>query len=77
MRVTLGIFGGTLREVQSALLRPELGCVDALNFDGGGSSQLYFSASIEGHPGGTREEWLPGRDEVPVFLGLVAVTGGR
>jgi exopolysaccharide biosynthesis protein len=75
MRVTLGIFGGTLREVQGALLRPELGCVEALNFDGGGSSQLYFSAAIKGHPGGIREEWLPGRDEVPVFLGLVPVGG--
>lgn len=75
MRLTLGLFGGTLREVQGALLRPELGCVEALNFDGGGSSQLYFRVALEGHPGGTRDEWFPGRDEVPVFLGLVPVEG--
>lgn len=70
MRVSLAMFGGSLRELQSVLLRPELGCTDALNFDGGGSSQLYISGGIPGHEGATREEFLPGRDEVPVVLGL-------
>lgn len=70
MRVSLAMFGGSLRELQSVLLRPELGCTDALNFDGGGSSQLYISGGVPGHEGATREEFLPGRDEVPVVLGL-------
>jgi hypothetical protein len=70
LRVSLAMFGGSLRELQSVLLRPELGCVEALNFDGGGSSQLYISGGIPGHEGATREEFLPGRDEVPVVLGL-------
>jgi len=70
MRVSLAMFGGSLRDLQSVLLRPELGCVEALNFDGGGSSQLYISGGIAGHEGATREEFLPGRDEVPVVLGL-------
>lgn len=70
MRVSLAIFGGSLRELQSVLLRPELACVEALNFDGGGSSQLYISGGVAGHEGATREEFLPGRDEVPVVLGL-------
>jgi hypothetical protein len=72
MRVTLAMFGASLRELQSVLLRPELGCIEALNFDGGGSSQLYISGGIPGHEGATREEFLPGRDEVPVVLGLFA-----
>ncbi len=70
LRVSLAMFGGSLRELQMVLLRPELGCVEALNFDGGGSSQLYISGGIKGHEGATREEFLPGRDEVPVILGL-------
>jgi len=70
MRVSLAMFGGSLRELQTVLLRPELGCMEALNFDGGGSSQLYISGGVRGHEGATREEFLPGRDEVPVVLGL-------
>jgi hypothetical protein len=70
MRVSLAMFGGSLRELQTVLLRPELGCVEALNFDGGGSSQLSISGGVSGHEGATREEFLPGRDEVPVVLGL-------
>jgi hypothetical protein len=70
LRASLAIFGGSLREVQHLLLRPEFGCVEALNFDGGGSSQMYISAPISGHEGATREEDFPGRDEVPVALGL-------
>lgn len=70
LRVSLAMFGGSLREIQTLLLRPELGCVEALNFDGGGSSQMYISGGIAGHQGATREEDLPGRDEVPVAVGL-------
>ena len=70
LRVSLAMFGGSLREIQATLLRPEIGCYEALNLDGGGSSQMYISSKISGHAGATREEELPGRDEVPVALGL-------
>jgi uncharacterized protein YigE (DUF2233 family) len=70
MKVALAIFSGSLKEIQGTLLRPELNCREALNLDGGGSSQLYLSVSLSAHPGATREEDLPGRDEVPVALGL-------
>jgi exopolysaccharide biosynthesis protein len=70
IRVSLAMFGSSLREIQNLLLRPELGCFEALNFDGGGSSQMYISGDIPGHQGATREEDFPGRDEVPVALGL-------
>jgi hypothetical protein len=70
MRVSLAMFGGSFSEIQSLLQRPELSCAEALNLDGGGSSQLYVSGGVQGHHGATREEFLPGRDEVPVVLGL-------
>jgi uncharacterized protein YigE (DUF2233 family) len=70
MKVSLAIFSGSLKEIQTTLLRPELNCREALNFDGGGSSQLYLSVALAAHPGARREEDLPGRDEVPVALGL-------
>jgi exopolysaccharide biosynthesis protein len=70
LRVSLAMFSSSLKELQSVLLRPELGCWEALNFDGGGSSQMYISGQIPGHQGATREEDFPGRDDVPVAVGL-------
>jgi exopolysaccharide biosynthesis protein len=75
LRVSLALFGSSLKEVQSALLLPELGCVEALNFDGGGSSQMYITSEVTGHPGATRREDLPGRDEVPVAVCLFPKKG--
>lgn len=72
VRASLALFGGSLRELQITLLRPELGCVDALNFDGGGSSQLYFAGNSRSSKKIIHSEFLPGRDEVPVVLGLTA-----
>lgn len=69
-RVTSGVFGGSLHQLQSVLVHPTIGCVDALNFDGGGSSSMYISGEIQGHAGAVREENFPGSDEVPVALGL-------
>jgi len=73
IRVAFTMFGGSPSDIQRTLLRPELGCVEALNFDGGGSSQMYISGSIPGHIGAVREEDFPGRDEVPVALALIPV----
>jgi exopolysaccharide biosynthesis protein len=70
LRVSLAMFGSSLKELQRVLLRPEMGCWEALNFDGGGSSQMYISGQIPGHQGATREEDFPGRDDVPVAIGL-------
>jgi exopolysaccharide biosynthesis protein len=66
-RVNAGVFGGSLNGLQKNLLRPEIGCVDALNFDGGGSSQLFISAettSLES------DENLSDEDDIPVALGF-------
>lgn len=69
-RVTSGVFGGSLHQLQSLLASPSIGCVEALNFDGGGSSSMYISGEIQGHAGAVREENFPGTDEVPVAIGL-------
>ena len=69
-RVTSGVFGGSLHQLQNVLTQPQLGCVEALNFDGGGSSSMYISGEIQGHAGAVREENFPGTDEVPVAIGL-------
>lgn len=69
-RVTSGVFGGSLHQLQNVLIQPQLGCVEALNFDGGGSSSMYISGEIQGHAGAVREENFPGTDEVPVAIGL-------
>ena len=72
-RVSSGVFGGSLHQLQSVLTTPTIGCVEALNFDGGGSSSMYFSGEVSGHAGAIREENFPGTDEVPVAVGLFPI----
>jgi exopolysaccharide biosynthesis protein len=66
-RVTSGVFGGSLHSLQKTLLLPGIGCTDALNFDGGGSSQLFISGEATK---ADAEESLSGEDDVPVALGV-------
>jgi len=64
-------FGGvTIPELQRILRSESFDCVDALNFDGGGSAQFYVSKSLPGAASTSSELFLPGRDNVPVMLGL-------
>lgn len=63
-RVTTSYFGTSLEELQDILRDPQIGCLDAMNFDGGGSSQLYSALD------GTNTIDLKGEDSVPVALGL-------
>ncbi len=60
---TLRFPGASLEQIQGMLLHPGLGVKDALNFDGGGSSQLYL-AKIGARP----EILISGGDNVPAFL---------
>lgn len=69
-RVTSGVFGCTIRQLQNVLLNTLIGCVDAINFDGGGSSQFYLSDEIPGRKERRSEEFLSGLDPVPVAMGL-------
>lgn len=61
--VTDGLFGLTEKEVSELVTMPALKCNDALNFDGGGSTQMYLKER-------DGELSVPGKDLVPVGLGL-------
>ncbi len=68
--VASGLLGLTLPELQNSLRAPDIDCVDALNFDGGGSSQLFLSGQIPDSSSNLQQISIPGRDEVPVALAL-------
>lgn len=70
--VSSGLLGITIFQLQDALLSAGIDCVDALNFDGGGSAQLYFAGTA---PGGAREILIEGSDQVPVVIGLFPKEG--
>ncbi len=63
--------GASLREIQHMLIDPALDVADALNFDGGGSSQLFLE-QVTGFPG---ETLISGGDTIPVGL-VVKRRGG-
>jgi exopolysaccharide biosynthesis protein len=65
-----GLFGASMDEVQNILRSKQVNCSEALNLDGGGSSQLYVSENIPGATHTHSEIYVPGRDDVPVALGL-------
>lgn len=55
--------GATLSQIQDMLLQSSLNITQALNFDGGGSSQLYVAPM-----NGKEEIFLSGGDAIPVGL---------
>lgn len=63
--------GISINELQELLLRPEIACADALNLDGGGSAQIFVSASLPGVAGSGIELSIPGIDDIPVALALL------
>ena len=68
--ITSGMLGVTIPELQTLLRLPEIACKDALNLDGGGSSQLFLSdAILEANENHTAIH-IKGSDDVPVILGL-------
>jgi exopolysaccharide biosynthesis protein len=52
-----------LKELQQFLMGKELDLVDAVNLDGGGSSQLFIAGTKN-----SEEVFVSGGDNVPVFL---------
>ena len=69
--VSSGFLGLTMQQLQEVLMRPDIGCVDALNLDGGGSAQLWISGKIPGASRSFSEIFVQGADTVPVALALV------
>lgn len=70
--VSSGFLGVSMEELQAALSRRDIDCVDALNLDGGGSSQLYLDPTIRGPNKTNPGIDIKGRDDVPVALALIA-----
>ncbi len=68
LKATLG--GVSLAKLQKILLAPEVACVDALNFDGGGSAQLFLDKEVPGAISDFAGISILGRDEVPVVLAV-------
>lgn len=69
--VSSGIFGVSPAKLQKLLSSTDISCKDALNLDGGGSSQFYLAADLlPGAPNDLASLDIPGTDEVPVALGL-------
>ncbi|MEZ4753113.1 MAG: phosphodiester glycosidase family protein [Bdellovibrionota bacterium] len=62
--------GITHEELQAFLLGKSIQCKDALNLDGGGSTQLYISDKIPNPIKKFKGIYLPGTDDVPVALAL-------
>jgi len=58
-----------LKDLQKILQDPLLGCIEALNLDGGGSAQLHIKVT-DATGKVIFEESHVGRDEVPVFVVL-------
>jgi exopolysaccharide biosynthesis protein len=65
-----GVLGMTLSQVQDLLLTRSVDCIDALNLDGGGSTQLYFDARLAGAPADLDDIHVHGSDPIPVALGI-------
>ncbi len=68
--VSSRLFGISLHGLQEILLHPEIACVQALNLDGGGSSQFFMTANPPGALAGHAEILIAGADEIPIALGL-------
>lgn len=73
--VSSGLFTLAMPSLQTLLVSPAIGCIDALNLDGGGSAQLFARGSriaTVTNPGNASvpEVSVEGIDRVPVFLGF-------
>lgn len=65
-----GVGGYPLAEVAEQLQR--IGCQEALNLDGGGSTQMFISEKLPGGIAKGAGRSVDGKDPVPVFLALVS-----
>lgn len=62
------LMGVRIEELQSLLRQDGISCREALNLDGGGSSQLFINPRFI--PEGMSDPSIQGKDPVPVFLAL-------
>jgi uncharacterized protein YigE (DUF2233 family) len=69
--MSTGLFGLSLDDLREFLLSESIGCKDALNLDGGGSSQLFAKLDKELDTNKNNELSIEGTDEVPIILGIL------
>ena len=67
-----GFFGVSIERLQQILTSPGIDCQDALNLDGGGSSQLFVNSNLPAKAANISNFSIPGQDDVPVALALSA-----
>ncbi len=65
-----GLRGLTFEELQDALLHESVGCVNALNLDGGGSAQIFIAPRSSSSSDTAVAVAINGFDPVPVALGI-------
>jgi exopolysaccharide biosynthesis protein len=68
--VSSGLLGLTIAQLQDLLLDPRINCHDALNFDGGGSAQMYLTSHHITAEENSDSRFIEGADAVPIVLGL-------
>ncbi|MCB0336241.1 MAG: phosphodiester glycosidase family protein, partial [Bdellovibrionales bacterium] len=68
--ITTGFMGITLHQLQEMILTPDIGCVDALNLDGGGSAQMYLDTQHASGQSKIDNITIHGSEPVPVMLAL-------
>lgn len=64
------VFGLPIERLQKLLLHRDIACWDALNLDGGSSTQLYVASPDSGSPVLNFEQSILGEDDVPVMLAI-------
>jgi uncharacterized protein YigE (DUF2233 family) len=68
-----GPFGLSFNELKSLLQFKDINCIDAMNFDGGGSAQMFLNYQERDTPLKNQKAaqiFIPGLDPVPVGLGI-------
>ncbi|NLF25201.1 MAG: phosphodiester glycosidase family protein [Deltaproteobacteria bacterium] len=68
--VSSGLVGIGIGQLQGVLLDPQIGCVNALNLDGGGSAQFFLSDRLPNAVPDIKEIDIQGSENIPVMLGL-------
>lgn len=64
-------WGISLKDLQTILVREDIGCYQSLNLDGGGSSQMIVTNNVPGASKDFPGIFIEGDDDVPIVLGLV------
>lgn len=68
--ISSGLRGFTLNETAQILVDKKINCTDALNLDGGGSSQIFVKTKANRNINNGENIFIAGQEEIPVALAL-------